>query len=287
MERKFSDQELIRRDKLKKLQEENRNPYEVEIVNRTFTLEQFNKEFSQFSKDELHNNTSQKIQLVGRVMSIRQTFGVIKDFSGQTQFYINKKNVDESVFKKFKEIDIGDIITISGVAMKTNTGEVTLNVSDISIISKSLKVLPEKFHGLVDEEIRARNRYVDLIVNQESMDTFINRSLIIKSIRNYMDGNGFFEVETPVLNPILGGAAAKPFITHHNALDIDLYLRIAPETYLKRAVVGGFTKVFEIARCFRNEGIDATHLQDFTMIEGYAAFYNYKDNMKFLREMHV
>ncbi len=272
MERKFTEQELIRREKLSKLQDEQKNPYETEIVNRTCNLNEFNEKFAKFSKEELHENPSNKIVLAGRVMGIRQTFGLIKDFSGQTQFYVNKKNVNESVFKKFKEIDIGDIVSIVGTAMKTNTGEVTLNVEDISIISKSLKVLPEKFHGLVDEEIRARNRYVDLIVNQESMETFVKRSLIIKSIRNYMDDNGFFEVETPVLNPILGGAAARPFITHHNALDREYYLRIATELPLKKCIVGGFEKVYEIGRIFRNEGMDATHNPEFTSMEAYVAY---------------
>lgn len=272
MERKFSEQELIRRENLKKLQDENKNPYKTEIVDRTHSLAEFKHTFEHKSKEELHDNPSSEITLAGRVMGIRQTFGIIKDFSGVAQFYVNKKAVDENTFKKFKEIDIGDIVKIIGTAMKTNTGEVTINVNDIFIISKALKVLPEKFHGLVDEEIRARNRYVDLIVNDESMQTFVARSTIIKAIRNYMDNNGFFEVETPVLNPVLGGAAARPFITHHNALDREYYLRIATELPLKKCIVGGFEKVYEIGRIFRNEGMDATHNPEFTSMEAYVAY---------------
>ena len=271
MERKFSEQELIRREKLNKLITNNQNPFEVEFVDRTCTINEFNNKYEPYSKDELHNDTT-NITLAGRVMGIRQTFGVIKDFSGNGQFYVNKKNVDAKVFAKFSELDIGDIVKIIGTPMKTNTGQVTLNVIDIDIISKSLKVLPEKFHGLVDEEIRARNRYVDLIVNNESMQVFVNRSLIVKAIRNYMDSNGFFEVETPILNPVLGGAAARPFITHHNALDREYYLRIATELPLKKCIVGGFEKVYEIGRIFRNEGMDATHNPEYTSMEVYQAY---------------
>lgn len=272
MERKFSDQELIRRDHLKKLQEENRNPYETEIVDRTCTLADFKQQFDSYSKEELHELKTPTFVLAGRVMIVRQTFGVLKDFSGTCQFYVSKKEVSEEVFKKFKEVDIGDIVSVVGVPMKTNTGEVTIYVQDMNIISKALKVLPEKFHGLVDEEVRARQRYVDLIVNDESMNTFIARSLIIRAIRNYMDSNGFFEVETPVLNPVLGGAAARPFITHHNALNREYYLRIATELPLKKCIVGGFEKVYEIGRIFRNEGMDATHNPEFTSMEAYVAY---------------
>lgn len=272
MERKFTDQELIRREHLRELQQDNRNPYEVEIVERSCNLNQFVKEFEGYDKESLHNTEFNPYTLAGRVMITRQTFGVLKDFSGTCQFYVSKKEVPESVFKKFKEIDLGDIVKVVGKPMKTNTGEVTIYVQDIDIISKALKVLPEKYHGLVDEEARARNRYVDLIVNDESMQTFINRSRIIRAIRNYMDGNDFYEVETPVLNPTLGGAAARPFITHHNALNREYYLRIATELPLKKCIVGGFEKVYEIGRIFRNEGMDATHNPEFTSMEAYVAY---------------
>ncbi|GAA5414969.1 lysine--tRNA ligase [Ureaplasma ceti] len=273
MERKFTDQELVRRQHLQELQQDGRNPYETEIVERTCTLNEFVKEYEGFEKESLHNRDEfRTYTLAGRVMITRQTFGVLKDFSGTCQFYVSKKEVPESVFKKFKEIDLGDIVKVIGKPMKTMTGEVTLYVLDIDIVSKALKVLPEKYHGLVDEEARARNRYVDLIVNDDSMNTFVNRSIIVKSIRNYMDGNGFFEVETPVLNPTLGGAAARPFITHHNALDREYYLRIATELPLKKCIVGGFEKVYEIGRIFRNEGMDATHNPEFTSMEAYVAY---------------
>ena len=272
MERKFSDQEQIRREKLKKLQEENKNPFAIERVDRTCTLQAFKDQFNSYTKEELHDLKVEPFVVAGRVMSLRQTFGVIQDFSGQLQFYLNKKQVPENVFQSFKEVDLGDIVKIVGTPMKTNTGEITINVLEITIVSKSLKVLPEKFHGLQDEEIRARQRYVDLIVNPDSMKTFVLRSLIIRKIRNYMDENGFFEVETPVLHATLGGAAARPFITHHNALDREYYLRIATEIPLKKLIVGGFEKVYEIGRIFRNEGMDATHNPEFTSLEAYVAY---------------
>lgn len=205
-------------------------------------------------------------------MAIRQTFGVIKDFYGSAQFYLNKKTVSEEIFKEFKKLDISDIIGICGTPMKTNTGQVTINIKSFTLLSKSLKPLPEKWHGLVDEEIRARHRYVDLIMNDESMKTFILRSKIVSLIRKFMDENGYLEVETPVLQPILGGAAAKPFITHHNALDREYYLRIATELPLKKLIVGGFEKVYEMGRVFRNEGMDASHNPEFTSLEAYAAY---------------
>ena len=245
MERKFTEQELNRRETLKKLQMDGMNPYFTEAVNRSLSLKEFNEKYDKFEKDELHSKNDETLTLVGRVMNIRQTFGNFKDFSGMSQFYLNKKTLPEEIFQKFKQIDIGDIVEFIGQPMKTNTNVVTLNVLDLKIVSKSLKVLPEKYHGLVDEEIRARNRYVDLIINDESMQTFVQRSLIIKAIRQYMDNNGFFEVETPVLNPILGGASARPFVTHHNALDREYYLRIATELPLKKCIVGGFEKVYE------------------------------------------
>ena len=272
MERKFTEQELNRRETLKKLQMDGMNPYFTEAVNRSLSLKEFNEKYDKFEKDELHSKNDETLTLVGRVMNIRQTFGNFKDFSGTSQFYLNKKTLPEEIFQKFKQIDIGDIVEFIGQPMKTNTNVVTLNVLDLKIVSKSLKVLPEKYHGLVDEEIRARNRYVDLIINDESMQTFVQRSLIIKAIRQYMDNNGFFEVETPVLNPILGGASARPFVTHHNALDREYYLRIATELPLKKCIVGGFEKVYEIGRIFRNEGMDSTHNPEFTSMEAYVAY---------------
>ncbi len=278
MDRKFNEQELIRRETLKKLQDEGKNPYEVEGVKRTSTLKEFEEKYNKYSKEELHDKNDAKEVLAGRVMSNRQTFYNIKDFSTTGQIYINKKNHPE-IFEAAKKIDIGDIVEVKGRPMKTMTGQVTLDVEELKIISKALKVLPEKFHGLSDEELRARHRYVDLIVNDESMDTFVMRSKIVKLIRNFMDGQGYFEVETPVLQPILGGAAARPFITHHNALDREYYLRIATELPLKKLIVGGFEKVYEIGRIFRNEGMDATHNPEFTSMEAYTAYANMEDTM--------
>lgn len=279
MVRKFSEQELIRREKLEKLQKDNKNPYEVERVNRTLTLNEFIEKYNIFSKEELEEKfKNQNEILAGRVMAIRQTFSHIKDFSNRLQIYINKKE-DVEAFEMFKQLDIGDIVEVSGRPMKTMTGEISIHINNIRIISKSLKVLPEKFHGLQDEESRARNRYVDLIVNSESMNTFILRSKIVTLIRQYMDSLGYFEVETPVLQPILGGANAKPFITHHNALDKDFYLRVATELPLKKLIVGGFEKVYEIGRLFRNEGMDSTHNPEFTSMEAYTAYIGMEETM--------
>lgn len=274
MIRKLNDQENNRRNKLSELQKNNSDPYQVESVNRTFNLKEFNKKYI-----NLQDSCSDQITLAGRVIALRQTFGVIRDFFDDVQFYLNKKNVPQELFEKFKKfIDIGDIIEINGTPFRTQKGELTLNITSFKIVSKSLKPFPEKWHGLVDEELRSRQRWLDLIVNKNSMDTFIKRSKIIKLVRNFMDSLNYFEVETPVLQPILGGANAKPFITHHNALNRDFYLRIATELPLKKLVVGGFEKVYEIGRIFRNEGMDSTHNPEFTSIEIYAAY----ENMEYL-----
>ncbi len=279
MDRKFSEQELIRRASLKKLQDANLNPYEIERVERSCTLDEFVKKYQNYSKEELHDQFANELLTVaGRVMNIRQTFAHIKDFSGKLQLYVNKKE-DAELFERFKEVDIGDIVEVKGYPMKTMTGETSIHVKSLRIISKALKVLPEKFHGLQDEEIRARHRYVDLMVNEESMQTFILRSKIVSLIRKYMDSQGYLEVETPVLQPILGGAAAKPFVTHHNALDRNFYLRIATELPLKKLIVGGFEKIYEIGRIFRNEGMDATHNPEFTSMEAYTAYAGMEETM--------
>lgn len=275
MERKFTDQELARRSKLKDLQSINKDPFIVEKVNNTINTKEFEKKFS-----SLEHHDEQIWTISGRVMAMRQTFGVIKDFFGKLQFYINKdENPDIFEFYK-KYVDIGDIVSIDGKAFRTMKGQLSIRVLKMDIISKSLKPLPEKFHGLQDEELRSRNRYVDLIMNDESMDTFVKRSLIIKEIRNYLDNQGYFEVETPVLSPILGGASARPFVTHHNTLDRDYYLRIATELPLKKLIVGGFEKVYEIGRLFRNEGMDSTHNPEFTSIEIYTAYSDMDDQME-------
>lgn len=230
------------------------------------------------------------IRVAGRIVLMRKmgklSFLTIRDIEGSVQLSIKMDMVGEEAYQQFKDFfDIGDFIGAEGEMFTTHTGEKTLRVSSYQFLGKALKPLPEKFHGLTDEEMCYRNRYVDLIMNEETRNRFLLRSNFIKELRNYLNSLDYIEIETPILNNKASGALAKPFMAHHNALDMDVYLRIAPETYLKRAVVGGFTKVFEIARCFRNEGMDSSHLQDFTMIEGYAAYYNYEDNMNFIENM--
>ncbi|MHC5372539.1 lysine--tRNA ligase [Enterococcus sp. LJL120] len=230
------------------------------------------------------------VKIAGRVVAIRKmgklTFFQIADIHGEAQAAIKKDEVGEESYNYFHAvIDTGDFIGLAGSIFTTKTGEKTLRVSEYTFLGKSLLPLPAKFHGLQNIEAIYRQRYLDLIMNQEAREGFLLRSKIIKAIRDYLDNKEYIEIETPVLINKPSGALAQPFTSHHNALDIDVFLRIAPETYLKRAVVGGFTKVFEFARCFRNEGMDATHLQDFTMLEAYCAYYNYQDNMKFLQEM--
>lgn len=276
MERKFSDQEKIRREKLKSLQNSKKNPYEVEKVTRTMNLGDFRQKY-----ENIDSESNDEVTLAGRVIAMRQTFGVIRDFYGDLQIYINKNKVPKELLDYFnKELDMGDIIEVIGTPFKTKKGELTLNVKNFKIVSKALKPLPEKWHGLVDEELRARHRYVDLIINEESKNVFVTRIKILKLIREFMDGLGYLEVETPVLHPILGGANARPFITHHNTLDRDFYLRIATELPLKKLIVGGFDKVYEIGRIFRNEGMDATHNPEFTSMEVYAAYENMETMMQ-------
>lgn len=275
MERIFTEQELVRREKLKNI----KNPYP----------ERFEVNYEIKEAMELPDETK-GVRVAGRIVLLRKmgkmSFLTIGDIEGRIQVSVKVDMVGEEVYQSFKEnFDIGDFIGVEGEIFTTHTGEKTIRASEIEFLGKALKPLPEKFHGLEDQELIYRQRYVDLIMNEESKKRFLLRSRLLYEIRNYLHSIGYLEIETPILNNKASGATAKPFITHHNALDIDLYLRIAPETYLKRAIVGGFTKVFEIARCFRNEGMDASHLQDFTMIEGYGAYLNYKDNMKLLREM--
>ena len=224
-----------------------------------------------------------EVSIAGRIMAIRghgkASFGVVNDRTGNIQVYFKLDVLGEEKYSQFKLLDIGDIIGVKGKVFKTKRGELTVRVEDFDLLSKSLRPLPEKFHGLKDVEIRYRQRYLDLIVNPEVRDTFKKRSTIIKSIRQYLDDRDFLEVETPVLSTIAGGAAARPFITHHNALDVDLYLRIATELNLKRLIVGGFERVYEMGRIFRNEGMDQRHNPEFTSIEIYQAYGDYRDLM--------
>lgn len=273
--REFSEQELVRREKLQNI----KNPYP----------ERFEITHELSDAANLEDGVT-GVRVAGRIILMRKmgkmSFLTIGDIHGKIQISVKMDMIGEEAYQEFKtNYDLGDFIGVVGEVFTTHTGEKTVRADEITFLGKALKPLPEKFHGIEDIETIYRERYLDLIMNDDSKKKFIFRSKFIREIRNYLDEAGYMEIETPILNNKASGATARPFITHHNALDIDLYLRIAPETYLKRAVVGGINKVFEIARCFRNEGIDATHLQDFTMIEGYCAYYNYKDNMKFLREM--
>ena len=273
--REFTEQELVRREKLNNI----KNPYP----------ERYEINCSLKDASNLPDETA-GVKVAGRIILMRKmgkmSFLTIGDIDGRIQISVKIDMIGEEAYQEFKEnFDLGDFIGVEGEVFTTHTGEKTVRASSIQFLGKALKPLPEKFHGLEDIETIYRNRYVDLIMNEDSKKKFLLRSRFVRELRNYLDEKGYIEIETPILNNKASGATAKPFVTHHNALDIPLYLRIAPETYLKRAIVGGFTKVFEIARCFRNEGMDATHLQDFTMIEGYGAYLNYKDNMVFLREM--
>lgn len=232
------------------------------------------------------------VKIAGRITAFRKigklTFFRISDIAGQVQAAIKKDEVGEERYNHFQQIiDTGDFVGLEGSIFTTKTGEKTLRVKAYTFLGKSFLPLPEKFHGLQNSELIYRQRYLDLIMNQKTKERFLLRTKMIQAIRRYLEEEQYIEIETPVLTNQPSGALAKPFVSHHNALDIDVFLRIAPETYLKRAIVGGFTKVFEFARCFRNEGMDATHLQDFTMLEAYCAYYNYLDNMKFLQRMLV
>lgn len=273
--RELSEQELVRREKLTHIE----NPYP----------ERFPINYEIVDARNLPDETA-GVRVAGRIILMRKmgkmSFLTISDIYSKIQVSVKVDMIGEESYALFKaNYDIGDFIGVEGETFTTHTGEKTIRAQRLEFLGKALKPLPEKFHGATDVEMLYRQRYLDLISNDDAKKKFLFRSRFIREIRTYLDKIGYIEIETPILNNKASGATAKPFITHHNALDINLYLRIAPETYLKRAIVGGFTKVFEIARCFRNEGIDATHLQDFTMIEGYGAYLNYKDNMKLLREM--
>ncbi|MBN2693371.1 lysine--tRNA ligase [bacterium] len=256
----------------------------------TATSKDVIEKFGSFTKEELEQQEKTELSLAGRVI-FRRSFGKaaflkIKDRNGMIQSYVAKNSLTEDEFKIFDEIlDIGDIIGITGYPFVTKTGELSIHATSFRVLTKSLNPLPEKFHGLTDIEARYRQRYVDLIVNDESKDRFIKRAQIIRSIRNFLDKKDFIEVETPMLHSIAGGAAARPFTTHHNTLNMDLYMRIAPELHLKRLVVGGIERVYEINRCFRNEGISTRHNPEFTTIEFYHAYATYQDLMDLTEEM--
>ena len=272
---------LVRREKLDKLKEEGKDPFKITKFNRTHTSKEI--------KDNYNELEGKDVTIAGRIMAKRimgkASFCHIQDSTGRIQSYVSINELGEESYKDFKEDDIGDIIGITGFVFKTKTGEISIHAKELTLLSKSLRPLPEKFHGLKDTDLRYRQRYVDLIVNPEVKDTFEKRTKIIKTIREILDEKNYIEVETPILNTIPGGASARPFITHHNTLDIDMYLRIATELYLKRLIVGGFDRVYEIGRIFRNEGMDIKHNPEFTTIELYQAYANLEDIMDLTEEI--
>ena len=280
-QQELSEQNRIRREKLAQMQEAGKDPFQIVKYDVTHHSDEIRANF-----DALENKD---VCIAGRLMSKRimgkASFCNIQDRNGLMQSYVSKNDIGEEDYAAFKKYDIGDIIGIKGFVFKTKTGEISVHAKEVVLLSKSLQVLPEKFHGLKDQELRYRQRYVDLIVNPESRDTFIKRSKIITEIRRFLDAKGFLEVETPVLQTIPGGASARPFITHHNTLDIDMYCRIALELPLKRLIVGGFERVYEIGRVFRNEGISVRHNPEFTLMELYQAYTDYKGMMDITEEM--
>ena len=281
LESQFSEQESLRREKLVKLQEEGKDPFDVYKVKRTHSSKQV--------KDNFEELEGKEVTVAGRIMSKRGqgkvVFSDIYDRDGKIQLFIKIDEVGEEALKQYKTNDLGDWVAATGEVFKTKTGEVSVKVKTVELICKSLKPLPEKWHGLKDPDLRYRQREVDIITNPEVKDTFIKRSQIISGIRTFLDSRGFLEVETPMLATIAGGASARPFITHHNTLDLDMFLRIAPELYLKRCIVAGFEKVYELGRTFRNEGMSVRHNPEFTMIELYQAFADYNDMMELTENM--
>ena len=271
----------IRREKLAELQNEGKDPYQITKFNRTNTAGEIKANYEKFEQKD--------VTVAGRIIAKRimgkASFCTILDTDEKIQSYVSINDLGEESYKEFKTWDIGDIIGITGFVFKTRTEEISVHAKQVTLLSKSLRPLPEKFHGLKDVDLRYRQRYVDLIMNPEVKETFIKRTQIINEIRNILNEKGYLEVETPILNTISGGATARPFVTHHNTLDIDMYLRIATELNLKRLIVGGYDKVYEIGRIFRNEGMDIRHNPEFTSIEFYAAYQDYHDMMDLTEEL--
>ena len=271
----------IRRDKLKELQEHGKNPFEITKFNRTNTAGEIKANYERFEQKD--------VTVAGRIIAKRimgkASFCTIQDCDEKIQSYVSINDLGEESYKLFKTYDIGDIIGITGFVFKTRTEEISVHAKEVTLLTKSLRPLPEKFHGLKDPDLRYRQRYTDLIVNPEVKNTFILRSKIMKEIRNFMDEKGYMEVETPMLTTVATGDAARPFITHHNTLNLEMYLRIAPELNLKRLIVGGIDKVFEIGKNFRNEGMDIKHNPEFTNMEFYSAYEDYHDMMNIAEEL--
>ena len=272
----------IRRDKLSRLREEGKDPFVITKCERDAFAEEIRENFDE--------NVERTVCIAGRVMSRRDmgkaSFLDVHDKTGRMQVYVRVNDVGEEKYREMKECwDVGDIISVKGFVFRTRRGEISVHAQEMTLLSKSLLPLPEKFHGLRDTELRYRQRYVDLIMNPEVKRTFQLRSQFISHVRNFLDARGYMEVETPVLNTISGGATARPFITHHNTLDIDMYMRIATELPLKRLIVGGLDRVYELGRIFRNEGMDPKHNPDFTTVELYQAYADYHDMMDLFEEL--
>ena len=271
----------VRRDKLAQLQEEGENPFDVTTYNQEYHTDEIIENFEEME--------GKQVSIAGCLMSKRvmgkASFFDLRDRNGKIQLYVTRDDMGEEVYKKFKKLDIGDIVGVTGEVFRTQKGEISVRTNGYTLLSKSLLPLPEKFHGLRDTDLRYRQRYVDLIMNPDVKRTFEIRSKVITGIRNYLDSRGYMEVDTPILNTIPGGATARPFITHHNTLDIDMYMRIAPELYLKRLIVGGFERVYEMGRQFRNEGMDVKHNPEFTTMEVYQAYTDYEGMMNLTEDM--
>ena len=283
----LNDQMLVRREKMDELREKGIDPFGGRFE-RTHSSVELTKEYDEFSKEELKEKEI-PATISGRLMAKRgsgkASFANLKDNEGSVQIYVRLDAVGEEEYEIFKDADLGDFIGISGHLMKTHTGELTVRAESVTFLTKALRPLPDQYYGLSDVETKYRKRYLDLITNEESMDRFKKRSQILQGIRNYLTEEGYMEVETPTLHNIPGGATARPFTTHHNALDMELYVRIALELHLKRLVIGGMEKVFEIGRVFRNEGIDTTHNPEFTMLELYTAYHDYWDVMDLTEDL--
>jgi len=280
-EQDLSELLKVRRTKLSELQESGKDPFQIMKFDVTNHTSDINSDFESFE--------GKTVSIAGRIMSKRvmgkASFCNISDLKGNVQAYVKRDEVGEEVYADFKKFDMGDIVGIVGTVFKTHTEEVSIKAKEVVLLSKSLQILPEKYHGLKDTDTRYRQRYIDLIVNPEVRETFIKRSHIIREIRNYLDSNDFIEVETPVLVPNAGGAAARPFLTHHNALDQDIHLRISLELYLKRLIVGGLERVYEIGRVFRNEGLSVRHNPEFTLLELYQAYTDYYGMMDLVENL--
>lgn len=281
MSEELNDQLVVRRQKMQNFRDNGMDPFGGRFE-RTHLSQEIIEQYGEFSKEELEE-ASYEVVIAGRVMTKRGKgkagFAHIQDLKGQIQIYVRKDAIGEEAYAFYNTVDLGDILGIKGIVFKTNVGELSIKAKEVEFLTKALRPLPEKFHGLKDIEQRYRQRYLDLLTSESSKETFILRSRIIQSMRRYLDNAGFLEVETPMLHSIAGGAAAKPFVTHHNALDMELYIRIAIELHLKRLIVGGLEKVYEIGRVFRNEGISTRHNPEFTMLELYEAYADYNDIM--------